>query len=94
MKSFVIIILLFYLLSCSDALKITDHNIAYLAALFPESDIIRRQLQDNRLKTLIPPIMVGSSETEDVHQSYSLLLDITTIATSKLQVLFLHLLVK
>lgn len=77
----------------SDALQITENNLAYLTALFPESEILRQQLQDNRtrLSSLIPSVQ-DREDKEGNPVMYSLLLDTVTIATHKSQILFLHML--
>ena len=63
--------------------------------MFPESDILREQLQDSsrtRLKSLIPSAL-GQDCDKDKRASYTRLLDVDTIATNKSQILFLYLLV-
>jgi hypothetical protein len=80
-------------------------NLAYLTALFPESEIVREQLTERRtrLKSFAPTasitssfndsILVGGAGDEDTRQQYLSLLSVQVIPTQKLQILFLLMLV-
>ena len=81
----------------SDTFQVNEHNLAYLTALFPESDIVRQQLQDNRtrLMTYIPSRSASEGQVNTQKPfSYTPLLNTHIIATHKSQILFLHLLVR
>ena len=75
---------------CSAApapIEVNDNNLAYLTALFPQSEIMRHQLSDQRLR-----LKPGSSlffEKARPQRSYSILLSTAVIPDEKTQVLFL-----
>lgn len=67
---------------------VNENNLAYIAALFPESDILREQLKDVRTRRSANEEI--SSESSVV---YSSLLSTTAIPEQKTQTLFLLMLV-
>ena len=62
---------------------VNENNLAYIASLFPESDILREQLKDIR------PRRSGNEEARE----YGSLLSTTAIPAQKTQILFLLMLV-
>ena len=65
-------------------------NLAYLTALFPESEIVREQLKERR--TRLKSFATCSNDTltsDEDNQQYHSLLSIHVIPTQKLQILFL-----
>ena len=71
-------------------------NLAYVTALFPESEIVRQQLRERRprLKTLMASLSIVEGEREEGPSSFSALLSTQTIVSHKLQILFLLMLVR
>ena len=76
----------------SAVIEVNQHNLAYLTALFPESEIIREQLCDRRSR--LKSFITSCTEGEESLGSYSALLSTQTIGTNKLQILFLLMLVR
>ena len=78
-------------------------NLAYLTALFPESEIVREQLTERRTRlksfaatvtsSFNDSILVGGAGDEETHPQYHSLLSVQVIPTQKLQILFLLMLV-
>ena len=87
--------------TCRTKIEVNQVNLAYLTALFPESEIVREQLTERRtrLKSFATAsssndsILVGASGDEEDHQQYHSLLSVQVIPTQKLQILFLLMLV-
>ena len=79
----------------STKIEVNQDNLAYLTALFPESEIVREQLKERR--TRLKSFAACSNDTltldEDSPQFHSLL-SIHVIPTQKLQILFLLTLVR
>ena len=70
-------------------------NLAYVTALFPESEIVRQQLRERRprLKTLMASLSIVEGEREEGPPPFSSLLFTQIIVSHKLQILFLLMLV-
>ena len=83
----------------STKIEVNQVNLAYLTALFPESEIVREQLTERRTRlksfaatSSIDSMLVGAGD-EETHQQYHSLLSVQVIPTQKLQILFLLMLV-
>ena len=86
----------------STKIEVNQVNLAYLTALFPESEIVREQLTERRtrLKSFAATAASSSNDSilvgvvdEETHQQYHSLLSVQVIPTQKLQILFLLMLV-
>ena len=95
----------FYVLRNSTKIEVNQVNLAYLTALFPESEIVREQLTERRTRlkscaaaattsSLNDSILVGGAGDDETRPQYHSLLSVQVIPTQKLQILFLLMLVR